>query len=131
MDIEGAIRLRTLARKSVLWFGKHHGLSVQQLLDLHKATYLRWVYYNIAGVSFSDEILEEITIRVGRRIEKPGIAPEIHQEVSEENLQKISFKTRSHFNKVMRGKKIILQRKSDIRATLPKGIMQAYNHDKM
>ena len=94
MDIEGAIRLRTLARKSVLWFGKHQGLSVQQLLDLRCATYLRWVYYNIAGVSFSDEILEEITIRVARRIEKPGTAPEMHQEVSKENLQKISFKSR-------------------------------------
>lgn len=129
--MEGAVILRTLTRKSILWFGKHNGMTVQQILDLHYGTYLRYIYYNVAGVSFCNDILDEITIRENRRIKKPGSAPEMHTEICEENLKKLSFKSRMHYNKVNRIKKEILEIKSDRNAVEHKGVLQAYNHNKM
>lgn len=67
-----AIRLRTMARKSVFSIGKLEGLSVQQALNLKLYGVLRWYYYNCSMVSFLPEILDELGITDEWRIEKPG-----------------------------------------------------------
>ena len=70
------VLLRTLARKSVLDFGKHKDRSVQQLLDLKHYRVLRWYYYNCSMISFLPDILDEIGIPEESRIAKPGKDPE-------------------------------------------------------
>jgi len=75
--------LRTLTRKSLLKFGKNADLCVQELLHKHARSYLRWVYYNCDKISFTDDILDEINIYEGDRIEKPGKYPIRHEAMQE------------------------------------------------
>ena len=95
-----SVLLRTLTKKSVLWFGKHNGLKVQQVIDLQLGTYLRWVYYNFTGITFTEDILEELTITENRKIQKPGIAPERHIEVMEENRKSLHYQSKGHMNRI-------------------------------
>ena len=69
--------LRILSRKSTLGFGKYGDLSIQQLLDLRKGQYIRWVYYNFEGITFQDDILKEASIFDNDKISKPGRNPEV------------------------------------------------------
>jgi len=78
------IRLRTLAEKSTMWFGKYEGQTVAQIISGGHSFYLRWIYYNIAGVSFNDEILNKIYVPMEERIEKPGTNPEIGERLNKE-----------------------------------------------
>ena len=71
-----AIVLRTLARASVLDFGRHKDRTVQQLLDLKHYRAIRWYYYNCSMISFLPDILEEVGITEEWRIQKPGKNPE-------------------------------------------------------
>ena len=125
--INGTVRLRKLTRKSVLWFGKHEGLSVQQVIDLTKHTYLRWVYFNCNGVTFMDDILEEIRIPDEMRIEKPGTNSELHLKLREELSKKIPFKTKQHMKKVNRVKKEFREIKISRSSVQKKSVMQAHN----
>jgi hypothetical protein len=70
MDI---ILLRKLSYKSVIGFGKHAEMTVQQLIDLNHTYYLIWLYFNVAGISFIDEILNDLFWDDKWKIEKPGI----------------------------------------------------------
>lgn len=78
-----AIRLRTLARKSVLDFGMYEGRSVQQVIDLKNVRTLRFYYYNCSMISFLPDILDEIGITEKWRIEKPGKDPEKGKKLDE------------------------------------------------
>jgi len=81
--------LRTLTRKSILKFGQYSDLQVQNLLDLQRYKYLRWVYFNCSNISFMDDILDEIKIPLHFRIVKPSKNPDLHiklQEAIFENL---------------------------------------------
>jgi len=74
------IRLRTLSWKSFLGFGKYKELSVQQIYDLGHTAYLRYIYYNMEGISFNEEILKAIHVinsKFDNRISKPGIDVEL------------------------------------------------------
>lgn len=87
MIITQSIRLRTLTKKSKLWFGKYDGITVGKLLEIGKKPYLRKLYFLFSGLSFTDDILKEINIisydeKHDLRIEKPG--------TSEENLKRIN-----------------------------------------
>ncbi len=126
-NIGGAVLLRTLTRKSVLWFGKFEGLKIQQIIDLRHQTYLRWIYYNCKEVTFLDDILSEITIIEDRRIAKPGICPEKHREVWVENSEKMSFNSKARLNKVARVKKSFKEIGIERRAVVSKSVMQACN----
>jgi hypothetical protein len=100
--ISESVLLRTLTKKSVLWFGKHCGLKVQQVIDIRCQTYLRWIYYNFIGITFTEDILEDLTITENRRIPKPGIAPEKHVEVMEENRKSLYYQTKGHMDKIVK-----------------------------
>lgn len=76
-----AILLRTLTPKSILWFGKHEGKSVRQIIDLRDSQYIRWIYYNVAGVSFTDEVLDMIKLPQEYEINKPGIDVDLGEKV--------------------------------------------------
>ena len=77
MDI---LHLRTMARKSVFDTGRCEHLSVQQILDLKRQTYLAFQYYNRPRISFLPDILKELGIVGKLTIEKPGINPKMFEE---------------------------------------------------
>jgi len=74
MDI---VRLRTLTFKSIIGFGRYEYMSVQQIIDLQDASYLKWLYYNAEGISFTEDVLDYIKIFTFRRVKKPGKYPEL------------------------------------------------------
>lgn len=129
--MNGTIRLRKLARKSILWFGKHEGLSVQQIIDLQHHTYLRWVYFNCEEVGFLDEILDEIRVPEDMRIEKPGTNPEFHTQLREKLAEKMRFKDKMHFNKVRRIRKEYKELKTTNKSVKKKSVLQSYNLGRM
>jgi len=122
-----AVLLRTLSRKSVLWFGKFEGLSVQQIIDMKRGQYLRWLYYNCQGVSFLNDVLEEIRINEYWRIKKPGIRPKKHDQLCQENRKKMSFKSKSHVDRVMRIRKHVKKIKTEKKEVTSRGVSQACN----
>ena len=67
--------LRKLSRLSVLKFGKYYDITIQNLINYRNVkayTYLTWVYYALAQISFLDDILDELGILPENRIDKPG-----------------------------------------------------------
>ena len=83
-------QLRKLAWKSQLKFGKHHMLSVQQVLTLDR-TYLYWVYYNCSNISFLDEVMLTLNLTGDWVIPKPGIKPEMHQLKLDDMFNRMSI----------------------------------------
>ena len=100
--------LRTLTQKSVMKFGKYSDITVKNLLDLNKTTYLRWCYYNCSEITFTEDILELIRIPPDFRIEKPSKCPDKHDELNIILWGKISpwkkFRQESHRRRVRKGK---------------------------
>lgn len=82
--------LRTLTRKSILKFGKYSDLQVQNLLDLQRYKYLRWVYFNCSNISFMNDILDEIKIPLNFRIVKPSKNPDLNLELQEVIFENLS-----------------------------------------
>jgi len=85
-----SILLRKLTEKSILNFGKYNGLTVRQILDLNHPNYLRWIYFNVNGVSFVDEILKEIKISDNYKIKKPGKYLELFSELECEIFKRMN-----------------------------------------
>ena len=75
MDIpsNAVTKLRILTKKSKMGFGKFADMTVSDIL-IAKKDYIPFVYYNIAPVSFSDDIIDELKMV---RIAKPGTNKDI------------------------------------------------------
>lgn len=71
--------LRKLARKSIFHFGRYEGSPVGSIVDTDEY-YIAWIYYHIAGISFVDEILEQIHITGELTISKPGMSEEVYEK---------------------------------------------------
>ena len=101
--------LRTLTRKSILKFGMFCDSQVQNLLDLKKYKYLRWVYFNSSKINFIDDILDEIGIPLHFRIVKPSKNPDLHIKLQQEIFENLSDGSKqSYLEKTKEiGKKII------------------------
>ena len=54
--------LRKLSFKSKMGFGKYADLTVQEIINMQRTSYLRAIYYNLEGISFLDEVLEKLRI---------------------------------------------------------------------
>ena len=67
-----ATLLRKMTRKSKVGFGKKANLTIQFLLTNRNIYYLRWMYYGNSGITFFDDILDEIGVTEEYRILKPG-----------------------------------------------------------
>lgn len=93
---------RKLAWKSTLKFGKYSDLTIQEILDAQHTRYLRWIYYNVSGINFMDDILDTIHIKEEDKIEKPGKDPEKGMEVDDKVYSKANFKSKSHMKKLVR-----------------------------
>lgn len=87
------ILYRKLTRKSQLKFGKYSELTVEGVLDCIAAgkDYLRWCYFNLSGITFFDDILDELEITPEWRFQKPGTRPE-EWEAFISQLRKQKFK---------------------------------------
>jgi hypothetical protein len=83
-----SVRLRTLALASVLKFGRHRDMTVQQIINLMQIgglRYLTWCYYNCSNISFNAEILDILAIGGKNVIAKPGnVSKEEYIEHSKE-----------------------------------------------
>ncbi len=124
--------LRKLTLKSKLNFGQYHDLSINELINLQKKAYLRWVYFNCDKITFLDEILEEIKIPLEFRILKPGKDAIKHKELDELIKSKISGlskhineKKKKKYNKVKRKISVTLDKK-----TFSKDSLRLKNHGK-
>ena len=81
MDVK---QLRILTWKSKLGFGKYLDLTVSQIFMNHHTAYLRWVYYNLDGISFNDDVLYKIGVITDNRdsrIKKAGIDKIMYEQV--------------------------------------------------
>lgn len=85
--------LRTLARKSVIDFGKYKDRTVQQCIDLGNHRMLRWYYYNMSMISYLPDILEEIGVTEEWRIPKPGKDPDKGAALDhEKDIKMVAFR---------------------------------------
>jgi flavorubredoxin len=82
--MEGAILLKTLTRKSIIADGKNKGLSVTDLLK-NKKIDLIYSYFNYSGITFTDDVLDELNINSEDRLKKPGKDPEKYKKYVERN----------------------------------------------
>jgi hypothetical protein len=88
-NMSDVVLLRKLSRKSTMKFGVHSLYTVQEIINLNKNKYLRWVYFNCSNIDFMNDILDEIRIPENFRIKKPSKKPELHDELNKlifENL---------------------------------------------
>ena len=90
--------LRTMTRKSLMKFGDYADYTVDQLLQLKYYSYLRWVYYNCANVTFTIDVLELLYIDQ-MQIDKPGKDARTFRAVQDFQNQFIPFKVKKHFKK--------------------------------
>jgi hypothetical protein len=124
MDI---IRLRILNYKSVIGFGKYATCTVQQVIDIHKQRYLIWLYCNIAGISFADEILNHIGLfKEEWRIKKPGTSPSLYEEYSR-SLERYIDKEITALGKVILIKKKTSHVKAELNNYNKRVELQYYN----
>ncbi len=79
------ILLKTLTRKSIIQGGKNKGLAVADLLR-KKKTDLIYSYFNYDGITFTDDILDELNIYLEDRIKKPGKDPDKYSKYAERNI---------------------------------------------
>jgi hypothetical protein len=129
--------LRTLAWKSILGFGKYKLLSIQQIFDLGHTAYLRYIYYNIEGISFNEEILTSIYViskGFDDRIKKPGINTELGKKIDgimfNFHVQKEGNAAHT-MNRIRKGSKIRLNELQTFeRQYYSKQSMQRRNHGK-
>lgn len=80
--ISQSINKRTLTYKSKLGFGKYIDLTIQDILNLKKGQYLRWVYFNYEGIDFIPEILDIIQITEEYRLKKPAKNTNFLEEIN-------------------------------------------------
>ncbi len=83
--MEGIVLLKTLTRKSIIADGKNKGLSVTDLLK-NKKIDLIYSYFNYSGITFTDDVLDELNINSEDRLKKPGKDPEKYKKYAERNV---------------------------------------------
>lgn len=102
-------KLTILSREAIFNSGKYSGLSVNHVLStLKDANYIRWSYYNLKNLSFSDNILKLLQIA---KINKPGTNRKFNQPAKKKKINKSHEYKKS--NKISKGK------------------LQAFNHGKV
>lgn len=129
--------LRTLTWKSILGFGKYKELSIQQIFDLGHTAYLRYIYFNVEGISFNEEILTKIYViskYYDDRIIKPGTNPELGKKIDAIMFNHFVGKegNSAHtMNRIRKGAKIrLVELKIYENKYYSKASMQRRNHGK-
>ena len=124
-----ALYLRKLTEKSFMNFGKNRDFTVQNLLDLKRYQYLRWVYFNSSNITFMDNILKTIGVKKQFKIPKPGVNRELGDAINEWHLSFINGLEKHILNKKKRsqlkGNSGAYFRRDKIKYS--KGNLQAFN----
>lgn len=114
MDI---ILFRTLTEKSVLWFGKCINCTVESILIKDKS-YIRWIYYNVEGVSFTEDVLKQAGVIIEEdgkvlydsRIKKPGKNPQLGEEIDKKCLKTYIARQGNYAGAIAKNRKISVGR---------------------
>lgn len=125
---EDAVLFRKMTPKSVFNFGRFKGHTVDDLLRIGNVTYLREIYFNIEGITFTDDILEAIGIYNewdDFRIEKPGKDRELGQKVNDLKLTRSSPLRQKQMQKRKVGK-LVQHLKTD-KSTFSRKNLQRWN----
>lgn len=70
--------LRTLTFRSIIGFGEHRDLTVQELCNLNKHAELIKMYYGLEKINFAQDVLDTLRINHDRIIKKPGKSWDIY-----------------------------------------------------
>lgn len=88
---DAKVLYRKLGFKSQLGYGRFASYSVNDLLycmEWKGRQYLVWCYYNCSNISFIDPVLDELGIAPEKRIQKPGISPDLFEEYDKADRKK-------------------------------------------
>jgi len=96
-ELDNQLILRTLTKKTKLKIRKYYDKTVQDLIEGEQKDYLRWCYFNLEKISFTEDILKEIKIPKKYYINKPGINKELGEEL--EKTLRGEKTSKYHFNK--------------------------------
>jgi len=127
-EITDAVLLRKMALKSKFTYGKHIGQTVEEVLRLNYKSYIRNSYYNIEGISFTDDILKIVGIygnTFDYRIKKPGKKPELGKEINNSLAKHANLGQRAHFKRKLKAKAV--GRSIADRKAFSKGNLQSQN----
>ena len=123
--------LRVLSRKSKIGFGKHHDLTVADLLIADRQ-YLIWLYYNNAMISFASDIVDELELIP---IAKPGTDKAAHREYRKRQSEKYTEEERLHwrYRKSQISRSVAKSKLARVitATSFSKGELQAINHGKL
>ena len=86
------INLRILTKKSRLGFGRHHDMTVNDIL-ICDPEYIAWAYYSLANISFCEEVVSELKLIP---IEKPGKDEEKLREYKRKKSAEYTSEQRQH-----------------------------------
>lgn len=111
MDV---VKLRKLALKSKLDFGVYDGVEVGEILRCKKS-YLIWLYYNRANISYVDEIMKELDIPENFIIDKPGANPDMYEKLMRQRIFGLFGDDEAHKYSVMRIRKKAREAKDRIK----------------
>lgn len=88
--------LRTLTKRSKIKFGQYREHRVEDMIvNRVDKRYLRWMYYSLEGVTFLDEILDELNITEKDRIKKHGKDTELFEKIKKEYFEKLPEEKKS------------------------------------
>lgn len=64
------VLLRTVTRKSILGFGSHKDVTIQNMIDMRMERELLHIYYTCRNIDFSQDLKDELCISGEREINK-------------------------------------------------------------
>lgn len=125
-----ATLLRTLTVKSTMGFGIHKELKVGEVINLNKKQYLRWCYYNLSNITFTEDILIQLGITEEYRIEKPGKNVEHGVLLDELIFSMYSDKAQEAIGKATEKRRSAKRKKNKLfdKIRFSKGNLQRLNH---
>lgn len=123
--------LRVLTRKSKLGFGRFHDWTVADML-IRNPSYIAWAYYCVPGISFCEEILQELKIE--DRIQKPGKDEAAFREYQKAVTKTFTKEERDHHfwagAKIRKRKARAALAREITKTSFTKGELQAINNGK-
>ena len=123
-----SVNLRKMSLKSTIGFGKYADMIVGNVIKV-EPTYLAWLYFNKAKISFLDEILTELKIEGEFIIDKPGTEPNLmfkwkdHYYGDDEELRLKHWHVKNQQAKAAKSRHKAMESKK-----YSKGSLMNYNH---
>lgn len=111
--------------KSTLRFGIYEGLTVERIIAIGKRQYLAHIYFDIAGITFTDDVLTILGIKENYRFNKPGT----NKDLSKKHFIRIKPRGLEGYIKHRirkRKSNATIQTREELQCK--KSVLQAYNH---